>query len=430
MSSVYLVRHIASKQIHILKQVAKQHPMYLQLRREAEILQMLSIEGVPRIVALEEDATYFYLVETFLEGENLEYFRWAHGCSVQTAIVFGIQICEMVELLHTNYPKPILYLDFKPEHFILQGTRLGMIDFGNACTCEEELTHMGAGTPGFRAPELRAQQTIDERTDIYGIAATIFYCITGIRSEDALRNYVNNSALPRPLKSILLQGVAPTGSQRQKSVSELKAQLLSLQPQKNGGLRKIRRIAVVASRPGVGATHLAISLTSYFNYLGQAAVYIPHAATQVLPSLKQNVMGMVQRGALYQYLHFCGRPPYGQTKRSTGEREAIEVLDVHGSDSQAQEIIRAADLVLLVADVRVWETPPIAKLLEHKTCGKGLIVLHASSKEAAQWFSKKYQVRAARFPTDRDAFQMTDEKLAFFTAILSGKEEGIKEPDA
>ena len=82
----------------------------------------------------------------------------------------GIQICRLVDYLHSAKPNPILYLDLQPKNLLLCRDIVKMVDFGQAIFLNEVSSiEKRYGTVGYAAPEQYLDEDLDERTDIYAV---------------------------------------------------------------------------------------------------------------------------------------------------------------------------------------------------------------------------------------------------------------------
>ena len=97
--------------------------------------------------------------------------------STARTVSIGIQICHLVHHLHSAKENPILYLDLQPKNLLLCQRTVKLVDFGRAAFFGE--SGGVAGTPGCAAPEQYAGEEPDERTDIYGIGAVLYFLSEG-----------------------------------------------------------------------------------------------------------------------------------------------------------------------------------------------------------------------------------------------------------
>ncbi|MEW6297117.1 MAG: protein kinase [Thermodesulfobacteriota bacterium] len=148
--------------------------------READTLAQLKHPSVPAIFDRFGEGNCHYLVMDFIEGTNLEEDLAARGGVLPEGRVIDIarELCDVLSYLHSFRP-PIIYRDMKPGNVILTPAgRVVLIDFGIARIFSPQGKATLIGTPGFAPPEQYAG-TVDERSDIYSLAATLHYLITG-----------------------------------------------------------------------------------------------------------------------------------------------------------------------------------------------------------------------------------------------------------
>lgn len=143
---------------------------------EASLLKNLNHPGIPIIYDIEEDDTYYYIIEEFIRGESLDTFVLHQETISQELIIeFCIQLCEILDYLHHYAPYPILYQDLKPEHIILCGNQLKLIDFGIASFFTGSGKHFQKfGTKGYAAPEAVAVSPLPPRL-IFTVSARFWH---------------------------------------------------------------------------------------------------------------------------------------------------------------------------------------------------------------------------------------------------------------
>ena len=103
-----------------------------QISNEARILSGLSGQGIPALYDAAEDGSSVCLIEEYIPGVSLESFISEHSLSGQEVFSIIEKTADILSVLHTAPGGPILYLDLKPEHLIMKGERLCLIDYGSA----------------------------------------------------------------------------------------------------------------------------------------------------------------------------------------------------------------------------------------------------------------------------------------------------------
>ena len=268
--TVYLAVHMELKEYRAVKQVSKSSADYEQFKKEALLLTSLSHEGIPIVYDLEEDCSYSYLIEEYLEGDTLYDLVKNQGHLNQEAVIrIGIQICSLVHYLHSAGQTPILYLDLQPKNLLFCHGHVKLLDFDHAVSAYEA-NHAPCryGTPGFCAPEQRTGDTLGVYTDIYQIGALLYYLSTGQTKE-------KSSTADGEFGRIIEICVRENQMDRYPSIEELKKDLETLYSQ-TGVFKENQSSLIVAlagSRHGVGTTHLAIGLACYLEGLGYRTLY-------------------------------------------------------------------------------------------------------------------------------------------------------------
>lgn len=166
-----------------------------QFRLEAEFILNARHPHLVRGYAVFEQAGRFYLVMDYVDGHTLEEIAIQHirrtNLPLAEAQVLDwiLPICDAVYTLHTQ-PAPIIHRDVKPANIKL--TRQGLpvlIDLGLAKLYTQGTQTIGAAlafTPGYAPPEqYQASGATDQRTDVYGLGATLFYLLTGYQPTEA-----------------------------------------------------------------------------------------------------------------------------------------------------------------------------------------------------------------------------------------------------
>lgn len=140
----------------------------------------------------------------YIEGKTLEELVERQGAIPEAEAVRYIQ--QIGEALTAIHSEGLLHRDVKPSNIILRATNSEtvLIDFGIAreFTSDHTLRHTEFVTPGFAPIE---QYDPDARrgeyTDVYALAATLYYLVTGIVPTTASARAINASL--KPIKQIV-----------------------------------------------------------------------------------------------------------------------------------------------------------------------------------------------------------------------------------
>lgn len=239
MSRVWLARDQRLNKLWAVKEIgrtardANNTVVVQSLIAEANLMKRLDHPALPRIVDIIEDGKTIYVVMDYVEGESLKkVMRDAgHPMAEADVISWGIQLCDVLEYLHTRTP-PVIYRDMKPGNIMLRedGT-VKLIDFGIAREYKEGRTSdtQILGTRGYAAPEQfsRNVQT-DARTDIYSLGVTLYTLVTGRSpSDDPVLHPIReiNPALSEGLEHIIWKATRQDPAERYQSCAEMRYDL-------------------------------------------------------------------------------------------------------------------------------------------------------------------------------------------------------------
>ena len=299
--SVFLVRQQSLEQYRAMKRFPKNtsaQPLFAI--SEAQILKSVQHPGIPTIYDFEEDESFYYLVEEYIQGDSLEEFLLhQQSISQNQFLYFCEQLCDIFAYLHTLRPSPILYQDLKPEHIIVCGTQLKLIDFSVASFAAisgKDFNHFG--NVDFSAPELISGKPVTLRSDIYSIGKIMEYMMPYL---DAA---TNRSIYPKIQKAI-----SADPDLRYESPQALYSALKEV-IETTGRTHLRQTIAVVGSHSGCGATHIAIALVTTLNYLGISAIYQEKNWSNDLRKTVAQLKHVWEKNGCFFYRNFTGFPKY------------------------------------------------------------------------------------------------------------------------
>jgi serine/threonine protein kinase len=155
-----------------------------RFQQEVAILGSLSHPNLPRIYDAFSGQERIYFVMDYIEGKTfhqlLKEGQW-QPMPVSQVLYYALQLCDVLAYLHQQTP-PIIFRDVKPTNIMVTQTgQVFLIDFGIARIFKEgqQQDTEFLGSRGYASPEQHGIFQTNPRTDIYGLGATLHFCLTG-----------------------------------------------------------------------------------------------------------------------------------------------------------------------------------------------------------------------------------------------------------
>ena len=417
--TVYLAEHLKLKVYRAIKCIPKDTARNTsnfseeQLLKEAGLLKNLNHPGIPLIYDIDEDDHFFYMIEEFIQGDSLEDLILHQEIIPEEQFInYGMQICAVLDYLHHLSPYPILYQDLKPEHIILCGDQVKLLDFGIASF----FTGFGKnfqlyGTSRYCAPEILRGQPVTPAADIYSLGRVL------TELSDAM-----SCRCSRQLRCILEQACAADPADRCQEACDLKAALLRVPLSENQqSSHLIRNIAVIGSRPGAGATHISISLVSTMNQKHIPAIYAAADGSASLLHAARANHRLIDQNGIFIYGSFRGIPDYGDSISVSVPPDDCVVRD-YGTRAPALAELASFDLILFVLNGGDWD------FVQAAAYGKQLALLpqtrflcNHGCRSAAKAYARQLGHRVYCFPEDAVPYDTTPEKERLVSSILPKK---------
>ncbi|GKX28715.1 hypothetical protein SH1V18_11950 [Vallitalea longa] len=273
MSDVFLGENIKLGNRWAIKRVSKRCTS-INLLAEPSILKDLNHPLIPQIVDIEEDADYLYIIEEYVQGVNLEEYRKQNkNIGEKTIVDIAMQICDVLEYLHTRKPYPIIFRDLKPGNIMLtDGNKIKFVDFGIAREYKynSDTDTVLLGTRGFAAPEQYGLGQSDIRTDIYSFGVTLYYLISGNNITSTKKElYINEyGSYSDSLQKIIENCIKIHPNERYQSVKEIKEELTQINDNRKiqantvYSVMKQSTVGVMSLTKRAGSTFFATNLAS------------------------------------------------------------------------------------------------------------------------------------------------------------------------
>ncbi|AFY47493.1 serine/threonine protein kinase [Nostoc sp. PCC 7524] len=207
--------------------------------QEAQQLQQLGEHPqIPTLLAYFEDNSRLYLVQQFIDGENLLKELAQQGIFKESKIRDLLQ--DLLPVLTVIHNQGIIHRDIKPENIMRRRSdgKLILIDFGASKQLQGTVkTGTSIGTFGYSPLEQMQDGKVYPASDLYSLGATCFHLLTGVHpwqlwQEDGYRwvkewrNHLKQAVNPE-LADILDKLLQKDYQQRYQSAQEV---LLDLNP--------------------------------------------------------------------------------------------------------------------------------------------------------------------------------------------------------
>lgn len=189
---------------------------------EAGIMEKVDHPAFPKFRGKKEADGCLYLIMEYIEGRTLEEeIKEKKRIDEAQAVEWFRQICTALVYLH-GLDNPIVYRDFKPSNLMIERTgRIRVIDFGIAQEYQGDSAEVDIAvlTRGYAAPEqYNKRYKLDSRTDLYALAVTVHYMLTGKDPNQPPYVFVPVRKLRRELSAaieyILKKCLQPTPNRR------------------------------------------------------------------------------------------------------------------------------------------------------------------------------------------------------------------------
>ncbi len=223
-----IAQNLFEREAAVLEELGNEHPQIPSLLAFFELT-------VPSLQAGKTDQ-FFYLVQEFIDGENLEQELAVKGKFSESETVEVLR--EILKVLDFVHSRGSIHRDLKPAN-IMRGKngRLYLLDFGAVKQVTQSAGSAKASTGiyslGYAPPEQMNGQEVYPATDLYALGVTCITLLSGLQPTELFDSYRNewnwhsrvqiNSRLAQVLDRLLLS--AP--SQRFQSAAEVETALKS-----------------------------------------------------------------------------------------------------------------------------------------------------------------------------------------------------------
>jgi hypothetical protein len=154
-----------------------------RFRQEGRLASNLSHPRCVFVLAADEDQGRPYIIMELMPGETLQTLVESRGPLPASEAI--AKIFDVIEGLQEAHLQGVIHRDVKPSNCFLEADgRVKVGDFGLSKSLDSSaaLTRTGSfvGTPLYASPEqIKRNATVDAQTDVYSVAATLYYILTG-----------------------------------------------------------------------------------------------------------------------------------------------------------------------------------------------------------------------------------------------------------
>jgi len=268
-----------------------------RFRQEGQLASGISHPNCVFVLEADQQGEYPYIAMELVKGTDLdEHVRENGPLEILDALRKTIDLIEGLEEAHRL---GVIHRDVKPSNcFLTQDGRVKIGDFGLSRTLAEDaqLTMTGSfiGTPLFASPEQIRAEELDDRTDVYSVASTLYFLLTGkapFHSDNAVSAMARIVADPAPsireqrpelhraIASVIHRGLETDRKKRWRSMTDFRNALLQFLPEKRTpvgeSLRLVAYTIDLVALSGVywlleiGLNNLAVSFSIPFQEINR-----------------------------------------------------------------------------------------------------------------------------------------------------------------
>jgi hypothetical protein len=219
-----------------------------RFRREGRLASAVTHPRCVFVLAVDDHLGRPYIVMELMPGTTLQSLVEKQGPLEPSSAI--VKIFDVIEGLQEFHKRGLIHRDVKPSNCFLENEgRVKIGDFGLSKSLggEVDLTRTGTfiGTPLYASPEQIKRDEVDERTDVYSVAATLYFLLAGrppVQAKDAaeaLARIASEPApslrsvrpeIPRALDAVILRGLEREPARRWKNLQEFHDALLPFVP--------------------------------------------------------------------------------------------------------------------------------------------------------------------------------------------------------
>jgi hypothetical protein len=253
-----------------------------RFRQEGRLASLISHPRCVFVLAADEQAGRPYIVMELMPGDSLDDYVRRNGPQRPTKAVH--MILDVIEGLQEAHRVGVVHRDVKPSNcFFGSDGRLKVGDFGLSKSLAQgaHLTKTGSflGTPMYASPEQVRGEAVDAQTDVYSVAATLYFVLTGqapFQSDNAAVTLARIAADPAPsmrklrpelspmLDAVVLRALERDRKRRWHNLDDLAEALRQFLPGRSSLINlAVRFAAIVLDWVVISVLNFPVSLLAY-----------------------------------------------------------------------------------------------------------------------------------------------------------------------
>lgn len=404
-SKVYLVRHTVLDVLRVAKVMRKSCPDYRRILKEAHLIKNFKHSGIPIIYDIYDCNDSICIIEEYISGKCLtEYIKMHDKLSERQIVEFGIQICNILEYLHTREDGSILYLDLKPDNIIIsQEGNINIVDYDSSRTIESDDDSLkNYGTVGFASPEQYHIRKLNCSSDIYSLGMLLKYMTYNGDIQSMMNSllYADN-LIQKKLIPIINKCTRHNRKLRYKTAADVKKDLeriLYKNEKNNKKIGNYHNIYVYGGKSNVGATHLCLCLASFLIKNNFKVVCIESEGKTDLRS--EALKGSLCKDGTFYYNGISILPDYNETVRYNLDDFDFRIIDcgIYKEDKEQRSSERTwqekyeSDYMRIIVDVIGYTKDTVCRRIINESEDTYIFLNHISGKkfyEYAGLFGRK-----------------------------------------
>lgn len=335
-SKVYLVRHVVLDVYRVAKIFTGSHEESERLLNEAHLIKNLKHPHIPIIYDIEqnigEDNDSICIIEEYIDGKSLRQYikdetETAGYLDVHEICRIGIELCCILEYLHSFNGEGILHMDIKPDNIMLDKYgKVKLIDFDNSVMAKNG-AQVNNGSLLYAAPEQYSGEKAREQSDIYSVGMVMLFMV----SHGKIKSYENHdlsevSGRYSELYHLINKSIHHQWGLRYDSIVLVRKELEKIMKKDGGTSEKISYIIQVAGeKPGIGVTNAVMSMAHFFQKNKYGCVVVDRSGNDYLH--RDVVRGELLPDGTYIYQDIRIIPEYFGAIAVKGVRGNIVIVD-------------------------------------------------------------------------------------------------------